>query len=494
MRDRGIKKNKYKFGSGDLSTVERRRSTLRTRDTNLHKRWGSDEDLVRDLGLSVSRGMWEEDLTEEGEQPDLPQHPPAVATFGDKNGMGPYSNHGFGGSSRSLGSKHGKGPGVNKHWRFPARQPGTRSHGDNISEETESIIASASRTGLSSNPHSSEPHDKDFPATLASARSSGRGASSKMTFFDVGNLLHADDVRKRGRQDSHPENSITVSQQLQSHHHRRRSSLLAAGFGTTTVISAGAQSEPNAYGNGYTSHSLSNSRSNTGLSPAPAYQNGGVKSEGVYSGHPGLARSSTMPFSTAAAYEPGSVTSPRKGSAVFLQDVGGLLEGGPPISVSAAETQVISPLNLNDNDPLGTKNAEAAAKDVLGYWDREKPPPPPMDDGSGMLGSPGPSFLAAGESVELQNLESSVHEQRPGAGVLQRSRSGKGRGQSSHSASKSVFNFVTSGIGRGKARGGAPAGNGEGASPIMPPRLQSGRRDGGEKAAMEFVDVGGLLK
>ena len=240
MRDRGTKKNKYKFGSGDQSTVERRRSTLRTRDTNLHKRWGSDEDLVRDLGLSVSRGMWEEDLNEEGEQPDLdlPQHPPAVAKFGDKNGLGPYSNHGFGGSSRSLGSKHGKGPGVNKHWRFPARQPGTRSHGDNISEETESIIASASQTGLSSKPQSPEPHDIDSPATLASARSGGKGASSKMTFFDVGNLLHADDARERQRQDSHPGNAITVSQQLQSHHHRRKSSLLAAGFGTTTVISA----------------------------------------------------------------------------------------------------------------------------------------------------------------------------------------------------------------------------------------------------------------
>lgn len=502
MRDRGIKKNKYKFGSGDQSTVERRRSTLRTRDTNLHKRWGSDEDLVRDLGLSVSRGMWEEDLNEEGDQPDLdlPQHPPAVAKFGDKNGLGPYSGHGFGGSSRSLGSKHGKGPGVNKHWRFPPRQPGTRSHGDNISEETESIIASASQTGLSSKPHSPEPHDVDSPATLASARGGGRGASSKMTFFDVGNLLHADDARERQRQDSHPGNAITVSQQLQSQHHRRKSSLLAAGFGTTTVISAGAQSEPNGYGKSYTSHSLSNSRSNTGLYPAPAYQNGGAKIEGAYSAHPGIARSSTMPFSTAAAYEPGDISAPRKGSAVFLQDVGGLLEGGPPISVSAAETQVISPLNLNAGDPLGTKNAEAAAKEVLGYWDREKPPPPlpPMDDGRGMLGSPGPSFLAQGESVELRNLESSARNQRPGAGVLQRSRSGKSRGQSSHSASKSGFSFVTSGIGRGKGRGkdrgGAPMGNGEGASPIMPPRLQRGRRDGGEEAAMEFVDVGGLLK
>lgn len=504
MRDRGTKKNKYKFGSGDQSTVERRRSTLRTRDTNLHKRWGSDEDLVRELGLSVSRGMWEEDLTEEGEQPDLPQHPPAVAKFGDKNGMGPYSNHEFGGSSRSLGSKHGKGQGVVKHWRFPARQPGTRSHGDNISEETESIIASASQTGLLSNPHSPEPHDIDSPATLASACSGGRGASSKMTFFDVGNLLHADDVRQRsergrGPQDSHPGNVITVSQQLQSHHHRRKSSLLAAGFGTTTVISAGppAQSEPY---NGYTSHSISNSRSDTGLSPAPLYQNGSAKSEGAYSAHPILRRSSTMPFSQAAAYEPGSVSCPRKGSAVFLQDVGGLLDGGPPISVSAAETQVISPLNLNANDPLGTKNAEAAAKEVLGYWDREKPPPPlpPLDDGRGMLGSPGPSSLAAGEGVELQNLESPAHERRPGAGVMQRSRSGKSRSQSSHSASKSGFNFVTSGIGRGKGRtkerGGASAADGEGASPVMPPRLQRGRRDGGEEAAMEFVDVGGLLK
>lgn len=445
MRDRGTKKNKYKFGSGE--TVERRRSTIRTRDTNLHKRWGSDEDLVRDLGLSVSRGMWEEDLNEES---ILPQQPPAVAKVN-----GPYLNAGYvsSGSSRSLGGKQGKGPGVNKHWKFPTRQPGSRSHGENISEETESIIASASQTGLSSSPLSPNlsAHEIESPA-------SGRhGAKSKLTFFDVGNLLHADDARDRERQNSDPRlNQITVSHQHHNPHQRQKSSV--RGLGTVTTITGGSQTHNHPH-----SHSTNNSRSISHASPQSSNPS-----------HPGMARSTTEPpFSFTAAFEPGDVSAPRKGSSIFLQDVGGLLEGGPPISVSAAENTVISPLSLSD--PLGSRNAEAAAKEVLGYWDRE----------SGI--SPG----APGEVVEMRTLESpgpSPSEGRPGMGVLQRSASKKGKGSIGHTAGKSGFSFVSNGIGRGRGERKVEG------SPILPPRLQSGRADGDEAAAMELSDVGGLLR
>ena len=470
MRDRGTKKNKYKFGSDE--TVERRRSTIRTRETNLHKRWGSDEDLVRDLGLSVSRGMWEEDLTDDSL---LPQQPPPTAKPVSK-GSGPYMNGGYvhAASSKSVSSKQSRSSGVNKHWRFPARQPASRSHGDNISEETESIIASASQTGLSSpNPRSPVLSAHDVESPPSGRHSHHQGTKSKLTFFDVGNLLRGDDARSHSDQTSAPSqpNQIQVQHQQQSSHQRRKSSV--NGFGTTTTITAGSSSHPGHPGHLYSgSHSTNNSRSNTqfsptlnGLSPAP---------------HPGMTRSTTSPpFSYSAAFEPGDVSAPRKGSAVFLADVGGLLEGGAPISVSAAESNVISPFSLND--PLGSKNAEAAAKEVLGYWDREKPSGP-------------------AEEVEMQNLESpgpspsdmSGHSPRPGIGVMQRSTSRKGKGIG-HSASKSGFSFVSHSIPHGLGRGRGERAK-ETASPIMPPQLRGGRADGDEASAMQFTDVGGLLR
>lgn len=53
VRDRGIKKPKFRYGSEDLeSAADRRESEARGVPT-LQRQWGSDEDLVRGLGIAV---------------------------------------------------------------------------------------------------------------------------------------------------------------------------------------------------------------------------------------------------------------------------------------------------------------------------------------------------------------------------------------------------------------------------------------------------------
>jgi hypothetical protein len=52
VRDRGVKKRKYKFGS-TADSIDRS-SGSRSRRPTMNRHWGSDEDLVRDLGLGVN--------------------------------------------------------------------------------------------------------------------------------------------------------------------------------------------------------------------------------------------------------------------------------------------------------------------------------------------------------------------------------------------------------------------------------------------------------
>ncbi|KAL2108806.1 hypothetical protein VUR80DRAFT_3346 [Thermomyces stellatus] len=52
VRDRGIKKPKFRYGFEDLESADRKGSEPRSLPT-LQRHWGSDEDLVRGLGIGV---------------------------------------------------------------------------------------------------------------------------------------------------------------------------------------------------------------------------------------------------------------------------------------------------------------------------------------------------------------------------------------------------------------------------------------------------------
>ena len=97
VRDRGVKKRKYKIGS--MADSIDRSSDSRSRRPTMNRHWGSDEDLVRDLGLGVNP-----ELREMPESPshshDATYHPAPVAKL-----PGNMSNWQFGGRRRSAAEK-----------------------------------------------------------------------------------------------------------------------------------------------------------------------------------------------------------------------------------------------------------------------------------------------------------------------------------------------------------------------------------------------------
>ncbi len=53
VRDRGVKKRKYRHGSA-ADSIDRSSGGSRSRRPTMNRQWGSDEDLVRDIGLGVN--------------------------------------------------------------------------------------------------------------------------------------------------------------------------------------------------------------------------------------------------------------------------------------------------------------------------------------------------------------------------------------------------------------------------------------------------------
>ncbi|KAK6591683.1 hypothetical protein H4I96_12239 [Botrytis cinerea] len=136
VRDRGVKKHKFKFGSltDTLDRTTSRRGTAA-------RQWGSDEDLVRDLGLGVNP-----ELRGEVHSPPRPA-PMAVA------GNMPVRSHRFGSNNSN-------------DWRFPS----------DTSDEIDFVKSAPSR-------HVSE----DLTSMMSPRR---------VSFFDVGGLLDQESPRR----------------------------------------------------------------------------------------------------------------------------------------------------------------------------------------------------------------------------------------------------------------------------------------------------------
>ncbi|EGY14007.1 uncharacterized protein VDAG_00689 [Verticillium dahliae VdLs.17] len=99
VRDRGVKKKKFKYGSVAVDSLERT-ITSRSRRPTLHRHWGSDEDLVRDIGLGV-----------EADLQNIPEYGDGVVRRGAYT-PAPMARR----FAEDL-----------KHWNFPERQ---RSHAE----------------------------------------------------------------------------------------------------------------------------------------------------------------------------------------------------------------------------------------------------------------------------------------------------------------------------------------------------------------------------
>ena len=142
IRDKGVKKQRWKFGSMSDS-IERTTSRRGT----VVRHWGSDEDLVRDLGLGV-----DPELRENLKQAPRPA-PMAVA------GNTPAKSHKLV---------------MERDWQFPAAETGEPS---DTSDEMDFV-----KTG-------EQHHSPGEESSIATPR--------KVSFFDVGGLLEGDGDRER---------------------------------------------------------------------------------------------------------------------------------------------------------------------------------------------------------------------------------------------------------------------------------------------------------
>lgn len=138
VRDRGIKKAKFRYGSEDLESADRRDSEPRSLPT-LHRHWGSDEDLVRGLGIGV--------------KPELRQPDASVATPAPRRD-----------TTTETVDMEG--------WEFP-RDEGTRTR----NERSDDTLLAPDRRGSASMPQ------------------------RQLTFFDVGGLLDKDTGPPSARRD-----------------------------------------------------------------------------------------------------------------------------------------------------------------------------------------------------------------------------------------------------------------------------------------------------
>ncbi|OTA63771.1 hypothetical protein K449DRAFT_328565 [Hypoxylon sp. EC38] len=122
VRDRGVKKSKYRHNSIAAESIDR---TSERRPT-LQRHWGSDEDLVRDLGLGVDRELRDATIKE------------------------------------TQGDKPTKSDGTIDTWDFPRRHPSSATHSDNSLLSRDQITASRSNSTIT---------------------------PRRVSFFDVGGLL-----------------------------------------------------------------------------------------------------------------------------------------------------------------------------------------------------------------------------------------------------------------------------------------------------------------
>ncbi|CAK7263669.1 hypothetical protein SEPCBS119000_000600 [Sporothrix epigloea] len=178
VRDRGVKKNKFRAGSV-VDSMERA-SVNRSRRPTAHRHWGSDEDLVRGLGLGVQPELRDvpDDIVFGG--PPRAVRPAPLVKIDGTAAVSPHTDCSGVHSSRSAIDSGGV---ANFHaWSFPDRP---RSGAANSAQSAQS--------GLSG--HSGQ-SDDDTLLTRDPLSSESRAYSSstprKVSFFDAGNLLGGD--------------------------------------------------------------------------------------------------------------------------------------------------------------------------------------------------------------------------------------------------------------------------------------------------------------
>ena len=188
VRDRGVKKKKFRAGSV-VDSMERS-SVIRSRRPTANRHWGSDEDLVRGLGLGVQpalRSAPEEGIS--GAPPRAAVRPAPIAKTETTAAAGsPNSDDTSEGGIRSRSSAEGGGVGVGvgvgndfHTWNFPERRR---------SGATSAQSAQSGLSGLSGQSDDDTLLARD-PLSVASHNNIA-STPRKVSFFDAGNLLGGD--------------------------------------------------------------------------------------------------------------------------------------------------------------------------------------------------------------------------------------------------------------------------------------------------------------
>lgn len=154
VRDRGVKKTRFRYGSVAHSSVD---GSARSARRPTYRYWGSDEDLVRDVGLGVDREL--RDAASPGASLDSPSYTAAPMA---------------------------RMPEDMRHWQFPRRREGPTERNDDF------LL----------------PGDQ-----LSPARTNSTITPRRVSFFDVGGLLG--DEQERSQRDSY--NSSTDPLSPRSH-------------------------------------------------------------------------------------------------------------------------------------------------------------------------------------------------------------------------------------------------------------------------------------
>ncbi|KIH94765.1 pth11-like integral membrane protein [Sporothrix brasiliensis 5110] len=195
VRDRGVKKNKFRAGSV-VDSMERS-SVVRSRRPTANRHWGSDEDLVRDLGLGVQPELRDAPDSLIGDDimfgsPGGRAVRPAPILKVDGSAVDPlhqaHDNSGEGsshsGGDSSVGHCNGHGAaGDFGSWQFPENR--RRSAATNSAQSAQSGLS-----GLSGQSDDDTLLARD-PLSPAS-RNNSTFTPRKVAFFDAGNLLGGD--------------------------------------------------------------------------------------------------------------------------------------------------------------------------------------------------------------------------------------------------------------------------------------------------------------
>ncbi|KAI0022745.1 hypothetical protein F4780DRAFT_732835 [Xylariomycetidae sp. FL0641] len=179
VRDRGTKKRRYKHGS--IATDSLDRGSIR--GLTLHRHWGSDENLVRELGLGVDREL-------RGESEATRRFSPApVADLGNWQ----FPQRSYSTSGRSDDSLLGRHP-----LQSPSRSNSTmtprRVSFFDVGGLLDSDTTQSGRDSLTSSQDPPSPYSAPSPTFPASTSGFRRGSQTILN--DLGGLLHSFNSRQ----------------------------------------------------------------------------------------------------------------------------------------------------------------------------------------------------------------------------------------------------------------------------------------------------------